>query len=316
MYNILAGIFTSAGAEEDDPTFSYKDSEGKRFYYCERAGHHDSCGFNKKVDIYALGITILSMVKGYRMLIDNEDHGNHRLTCCKLMGTYPEDMKRGKNKQVLIDGMDVEKLMKDVPACYRLPGKSDFLILLKKMLCHVNERLSARALLSERSGKTWLRILPKYDERKMNSDGTLKGSSIEHVKLSRGGRHSSNFGVKHKSKGKQLLSKNSINEDELETIDGAAADLREHTHDIDLEPVSVKDQNAKIKNMKALMYGSVIERQDLSEEEKLPLIELYHPDASLDEMCHFIVCSKNIQKNENFSKYCVTNYFIFFSLFN
>ena len=115
------------------------------------------------------------MVKGYRMLIDNEDHGNHRLTCCKLMGTYPEDMKRGKNKQVLIDGMDVEKLMKDVPACYRLPGKSDFLILLKKMLCHVNERLSARALLSERSGKTWLRILPKYDERKMNSDGTLKG---------------------------------------------------------------------------------------------------------------------------------------------
>ena len=76
---------------------------------------------------------------------------------------------------------------------------------------------------------------------------------------------------------------------------------------IDLEPVSVKDQNAKIKNMKALMYGSVIERQDLSEEEKLPLIELYHPDASLDEMCHFIVRSKNIQKNENFSKYCVTN---------
>ena len=171
----LAGIFTPAGAEEDDPTFSYKDSEGKRFYYCERAGHHDSCGFNKKVDIYALGITVLSMVKGYRMLVDNEDHGNHRLTCCKLMGTYPEDMKRGKKKQVLIDGMDVEKLMKDVPACYRLPGKSDFLILLKKMLCHVNERLSARALLSERSGKTWLRILPKYDERKMNSDGTLKG---------------------------------------------------------------------------------------------------------------------------------------------
>ena len=63
IYNILAGIFTSAGAEEDDPTFSYKDSEGKRFYYCERAGHHDSCGFNKKVDIYALGITILSMVE-------------------------------------------------------------------------------------------------------------------------------------------------------------------------------------------------------------------------------------------------------------
>lgn len=111
-----------------------------------------------------------------------------------------------------------------------------------------------------------------------------------------------------------MLSKNSINEDELETIDGAAADLREHTNDIDLEPVSVQDQNAKIKNMKALMYGAVIERQDLSEEEKLPLIELYHPDASLDEMCHFIVRFKNIQKNENFSKYCVTNYFIFFSL--
>ena len=112
-----------------------------------------------------------------------------------------------------------------------------------------------------------------------------------------------------------MLSKNSINEDELDTIDGAAADLREHTHDIDLEPVSVKDQNAKIKNMKALMYGSVIERQDLSEEEKLPLIELYHPDASLDEMCHFIVRSKNIQKMKILVNIVSLTNFIFLSCY-
>ena len=112
-----------------------------------------------------------------------------------------------------------------------------------------------------------------------------------------------------------MLSKNSINEDELDTFDGAAADLREHTHDIDLEPVSVKDQNAKIKNMKALMYGSVIERQDLSEEEKLPLIELYHPDASLDEMCHFIVRSKNIQKMKILVNIVSLTNFIFLSCY-
>ena len=72
---------------EDKPTYTYKDhGDAKRFYYCEREkGTYDSCGFNHKVDIYALGITLLNMARGYEYLVQ-EPTEKGILTCCKELG--------------------------------------------------------------------------------------------------------------------------------------------------------------------------------------------------------------------------------------
>ena len=114
------------------------------------------------MDIYALGISLLSMARGYRFLVDEKDqehvqgHQNSRLTCCKEMGTYTTDT---------ISNLDNEKLMKDIPVEYRLPERSDFVVFISKMLCNVDDRFSAKQLLMEYK-HTWLRIESKYDESK------------------------------------------------------------------------------------------------------------------------------------------------------
>jgi hypothetical protein len=67
------------------------------------------------------------------------------------------------------------ELESDIPPSYRLKGRSDFLKFVKKMVCNVNERLSAKELLVEEPGKTWLRILPANDERKLNKSNIVRG---------------------------------------------------------------------------------------------------------------------------------------------
>jgi len=148
-------LATPFAPSDGAPTYTYKDPQGKRFYYCERAGHYDTCGFNHKVDIYALGITLLNLARGYQYLVDSpEDLG--RLGCAETLGTYTTRT---------ISGIDLDLLCEDIPQSYRLKGRSDFVLFIKKMVCNVNERLSAKTLLSQPPGKTWLRIDSKNDER-------------------------------------------------------------------------------------------------------------------------------------------------------
>ena len=270
------------GPDEEDP-YTYHHPDGRRFYYCERAGHYDTCGFNHKVDIYALGISILSMVKGYRLLVDEEDQGpirghhNDRLTCCESMGTFSDASNSSKK-------LDVQKLMKDVPEIYRLKGKVDFLVFLKKMICNVNERLSARALLSERTGKTWLRIHAKDDERSITERAEVKTHTSSASTASTTTKRNKNTKTFHSqdSVGSQG------DDDFIGNYD--SSELRENTNDSDAEPGIRKSLSAGASaggsNATFLTKHLATTTSAKTTAEQ---IDEFHPDATLDEMCKFLV---------------------------
>ena len=259
---------TPFGGGQESGTYTYDDPEGKRFYYCERAGHFDNCGFNRKVDIYALGISLLQMARGYQVLVDKDDMGNgveghheDRLRCCEIMGTY---VRR-------TGGMDEEKLMKDIPKEYRLNGKLDFFEFLKKMLCPVKKRFSARALLREREDRTWLRI---SEPRRGGGGGLASASAV--------------------FKEEMMEEKKSASSAVASAASAASAAAASASA---IPSLGARQTSARKYNKKQLLSKQSSEDYRLNSEFRENTMdspndspgEMYQADATLEELCSFLV---------------------------
>jgi serine/threonine protein kinase len=174
--------------------FTKHDRGGMRFAYSKqwkfeknsRTGQMEetgeledtTCGFNSKVDIYALGISLLSMACGFQLLVKEKataqdakqgevGHDGDRLRCCELLGSLVYDDDTG---ELLVDGINFERLGRCVPPEYRhwvrdgnsarTMGDGDFVKFIASMVCNVGKRKSALELLrkkSKQNQRSWLR---------------------------------------------------------------------------------------------------------------------------------------------------------------
>ena len=176
----------------------------KRFKYVRNAETQEmekrledtTCGFNSKVDVYALGVSLLSMACGFQLLVKEKvtpqeekrgevAHRGERLSCCELLGSLVYDDDTG---EILVDKVNFERLGRYVPSEYRhwirnedgsrKVGDGDFVKFIGNMVCNVGKRKSAFELLTKKSKQnqnSWLRS--EAAEVSAGAQHSIKGSA-------------------------------------------------------------------------------------------------------------------------------------------